>query len=42
VLGLVDAGPIGGSEWNARHVHDFSLSLSYQSEKQAFFLIRAM
>ena len=42
VLGSVDAGPIGGSEWNARHVHDFSLSLSFQSEKQAFFLISAM
>ena len=23
VLGLVNAGPIGGSERNARHVHDF-------------------
>lgn len=39
VFGSVYAGPIGGSERNAGYIHDFSLSLSFQSEKQARFLL---
>jgi len=29
VLGSIDAGPIGGTKRNARHVHDISLGLRF-------------